>query len=136
MEMKRFNTLAAIAFCLYLTAIGSLCFMRGDSLPSVTGTWFGIPADKIVHLLMFLPFIPLAFFTFSRERNSFGRNIVLMAALMSVGVITAYTTELIQEKLSYRSYDLKDMAADCIGLAAGFAITFFRLIIKHISNRH
>ena len=121
---------------MYLITIGALCFMHGDNLPSISGRWFGIPADKIAHCLMFFPFIPLSFFTFSRSKASIGRHTILLIVLMLIGGMTAFATELVQDHLSYRSYDIKDLAADCIGLAAGYVIIILWLIIKHLANKH
>ena len=136
--MKKYiiNILAAIAFCIYLAAIGALCFMNADDLPSISETWFGLPADKVAHFMMFCPFIPLSFLTFSRRRATIGKDIILLTALIFIGGLTAYATEFLQDKLSYRSYDIKDMISDCIGLSAGYAVTIIWLIIKHLVKRH
>lgn len=108
--------------------------MHGNNVPNVTGTWFGLPADKVAHLLMFVPFIPLSFFTFTKRDTPLVRNLILLVVLMIVGGATAYATELIQDILSYRAYDLLDLLSDCIGLAAGYAIIMFWLIIKNLSK--
>jgi VanZ family protein len=136
METRRTNIIAGITFCLYLTTVALLCFLHGDNVPSITGKWFGLPADKVAHLLMFFPFIPLSFFTFSKRNAPLVRSLILLVVLMTIGGATAYTTELIQDMLSYRTYDIKDLLADCIGLAAGYAFITFWLIIKHLNNRH
>ena len=136
MKEKYIHIVAAIAFCMYLTAIGALCFMHGDSLPAIRGSFFGISADKIVHFLMFCPFIPLSFLTFSKSESSIGRHIILLIILMLIGGMIALSTELIQDKLSYRSYDIKDLIADCIGLAVGHVVIVLWLIIKHLANKH
>lgn len=132
--MKRTNIIAAITFCLYLTTVALLCFMHGDQVPKVTGTWFGLPADKVAHLLMFVPFIPLSFFTFTKRNTPLVRSLILLVVLMTIGGATAYATELIQDILSYRTYDLMDILSDCIGLAIGYAFIMFWLIIKHLSK--
>ena len=121
----------AIAFCLYLVSVALLCFLHGDELPRVTGTWFGLPADKVAHMAMFSPFIPLSYFSFRNENRGFIMSMILLSVLAAVGLGTAYLTELIQDKLSYRSYDIKDFLSDCTGLAAGYILVTTWLIIKY-----
>jgi hypothetical protein len=43
-------------------------------------------------------------------------------------------TEIIQEKLSYRTYDAMDLYADFAGLAAGFSIIVAWLLFKLLRN--
>ncbi len=136
MKARLINIVAAIAFCLYLTAVALLCFMHGEDLPTLTGTWFGLPADKVAHFSMFFPFIPLAFFTFNSKKAKLGNSMCLLIILMLIGGATAYATEIIQEKLSYRSYEAEDFFLDCIGLAAGYIIITTWLIFKHSRKKH
>jgi hypothetical protein len=44
-------------------------------------------------------------------------------------------TEIIQEKLSYRTYDSKDLHADCIGLGIGYISVTVWLIIRNLRKR-
>lgn len=120
-----------ILFLLYMTALGLLCFLHGDSLPNITGTWFGFRADNVAHAAMFLPFVPLAFLSISIRKTSFLKNMLLLIFVTIVGACTAYATELIQGQLKYRSYELKDFMADCVGLAGGFIFITVCLIIWH-----
>ena len=120
-----------ILFLLYMTALGLLCFLHGDSLPNITGTWFGFRADNVAHAAMFLPFVPLAFLSISIRKTSFLKNMLLLIFVTIVGACTAYATELIQGQLKYRSYELKDFMADCIGLAGGFIFITVCLVIWH-----
>lgn len=125
----------SILFILYLTALGLLCFIHGDNLPNITGTWFGFRADNVAHALMFLPFIPLSFLSISIKKTNFFKDMVLLIFLTIVGVCTAYATEIIQGQLKYRTYELKDFMADCVGLAAGFLFITVCLIIWHSIKR-
>lgn len=120
-----------ILFLLYMTALGLLCFLHGNSLPNITGTWFGFRADNVAHAAMFLPFVPLAFLSISIRKTSFLKNMLLLIFVTIVGACTAYATELIQGQLKYRSYELKDFMADCVGLAGGFIFITVCLIIWH-----
>ena len=68
---------------------------------------------------MFLPFPLLAYTTFEMRGMTPGRKIMLLAAILCAGAGVALGTEYIQANLEYRSGDMKDFAADAIGLAAG-----------------
>lgn len=125
----------SLLFILYLTALGLLCFLKGDNLPNITGTWFGFRADNVAHALMFLPFIPLSFLSISIKKTNFFKDMALLIILSIVGAVTAYATEIIQGQLKYRTYELKDFMADCVGLAAGFLFITVCLIIWHSIKR-
>lgn len=135
MKKIRIN-ITAIAFCLYLASVALLCFMHGDDIPRVTGTWFGLPADKVAHLIMFFPFIPLAFFSIWRKDRHIGVDMTIVTGLLILGAGTAYLTEIIQEKLSYRAYEIKDFMSDCIGLANGYVIIVAYIILRKLRKRH
>lgn len=132
--MKTSRLIMPAAFILYLTGVALLCFTHGDRLPDITGTWFGLPADKVVHMVMFLPFMPLSYFTFRRRKGSVLLNLVILSILLALGAGTAYMTEMIQERLSYRTYDPMDLHADFAGLAAGFSIIIAWILIKLSRN--
>ena len=84
-------------------------------------TWFGIPADKIAHMLMFLPFPILSYQAFHPYRTGVAGQYGLLAMFTAAGAALAFATEKLQGILEYRSYELADLAADGIGLAAGAA---------------
>ncbi len=123
--------LMIILFLLYMTVLGLLCFLHGDSLPNITGTWFGFRADNVAHAAMFLPFVPLAFLSISIRKTNILKDMLLLIFVTVAGACTAYATELIQGQLKYRSYELKDFMADCVGLAGGFIFITVCLIIWH-----
>lgn len=123
--------LMIILFLLYMTVLGLLCFLHGDSLPNITGTWFGFRADNVAHAAMFLPFVPLAFLSISIRKTNIFKDMLLLIFVTVAGACTAYATELIQGQLKYRSYELKDFMADCVGLAGGFIFITVCLIIWH-----
>ena len=107
-------------FCIYLAAVALLCFLKPSSLPEMdVKTFLGLPIDKVLHFLMFLPFPLLAYTTFEMHGMTPGRKIMLLAAILCAGAGVALGTEYIQANLEYRSGDMKDFAADAIGLAAG-----------------
>ena len=128
--MKIKSLIMPTIFCLYLAAVALLCFLHWDNLPNITGTWMGLPKDKVVHACLFLPFIPLAYFTFRSKEGSAGRNLLIVNALLLLGTGTAYMTEVIQGSLKYRSYETTDFLSDCAGLGLGYiCITTVLLII-------
>lgn len=107
-------------FCIYLIAVAFVCFMKPSSLPEIDiKTFLGIPIDKCLHFLMFLPYPILACMTFMRITGSLGRNLLILIAIMAIGGGIAYGTELIQAQTGYRSYEIADFYADIIGLATG-----------------
>ena len=128
--MKARSIIMPLVFCLYLAGVASLCFLHGEDLPNITGTWFGLPADEVAHFAMFFPFIPLAYIAFRKKKGAKLVNLFILTILLALGVGTAYMTEIIQEKLGYRSYEISDFKTDCIGLAAGYLIIFSGIILK------
>lgn len=115
---------------LYVGAVAVLCFCKFDSLPDIQKTFLGIPTDKIVHFLMFLPFPVLGFFAFERHAHTplYALGAVLVVA--SVGCIFAGITEIIQGALPYRSEDMTDFMADCLAVCISSAAVFIIDIAK------
>lgn len=127
--------LSRILFFLYLAAIAFLCFMRVDKLPDVQRVIFGIPADKLAHFLMFLPFPILAFLAYDHVTDKPWRCVLFAVMNFLCGAAIALLTEYIQGLLPYRSRDLADFKADL--LAIGISTLFVFLIdIFHTRNRN
>ena len=101
---------------IYLAGVCLLCLIHSESLPQISFTLWGIPQDKIVHFLMFLPFPFLAEFSFGTG-NSSRRVLLRVALLFLVGAVLAGLTEYLQKISGYRSMELLDFVADCLGLA-------------------
>ncbi len=76
--------ISRIMFLLYIAAVGVLCLMKTDSLPKIPAVWLGIPADKIAHFCMFMPFPALAYRSY--DINDFYAD---MAGLAAGAVLTA-----------------------------------------------
>ena len=104
-------------FLLYLAAVAFLCFGHFDSIPQPPKFFLGIPADKIAHFFMFLPYSVLFYASFSWKTRKRWHSALLAAALLAAGCITAYMTEVIQGFTSYRSRDIFDFLADSMALA-------------------
>lgn len=116
---------------LYLVALSVLCFSNFSSMPDVQKSFMGIPTDKIVHFLMFLPFPVLAYWSFSPKRITLIKTLLMLVGIFAMGCFIAWGTEFIQDKLPYRKMDIVDFKADRIGLALGCLFTFFiQLIIR------
>ena len=117
-------------FCLYLTAVGILCFMKPDDLPSVEKYLFGIPLDKIVHFTMFLPYPVLCSMSFMNHDMKKQRSICVLAVIFISGAGMAYGTEVIQAHTGYRAYEIIDFYADMTGMTIGALITLTYILIK------
>ena len=115
-----------ILFFLYLAGILFLCFWRFDHLPSAPSAFLGIPTDKLVHGLMFLPFPILAFLAFDQYTDSVKKTLAFVAVTLAVGLLLAGLTEWGQAVLTnYRSGDPLDFLADSIGLLISAGIVTF-----------
>lgn len=122
--MKR-TTIFRILTLLYLGAVALICFANFNNLPDVQKTFLGIPTDKIVHFLMFLPFPVLAFWSLRLRRKGVIKTLLILVAIFALGCLIAWGTEYVQGMLPYRDMDMLDFRADRIGLACGSFVTFF-----------
>ena len=114
--------LSRILFVLYLAAIAFLCFMRVDKLPEIQHEIFGLPADKIAHFLMFLPFPIIARCLFIGKTKKPFHSLLLALGLFLAGCIIAAGTEIGQGMTDYRTADPNDFLSDGIGLGLGAII--------------
>ena len=111
-------------FCIYLAAVAVACFTKPSNLPDMgAGTLMGIPMDKVLHFILFLPFPVLASMSMTDPKRKQSANFAVLALMTVVGIGVAYVTEALQAKLGYRSYDLKDLYADSLGIIAGALAT-------------
>jgi len=74
-------------------------------------------SDKVGHLFLYA--VPAFCFT-ALHRNK-PLQILYCAGLIALGV----ALEFVQRRLGYRSFEVADMVADAIGVAAGFALARF-----------
>lgn len=119
-----FKKLYIAAFCIYLAAVAVLCFMNPSQLPEMdVKTFLGIPIDKVLHFLMFLPYPILSSLSFINRGTGTFKNMVILLILIVLGIGISYSTEAIQAQTGYRSYDLEDFYADMVGIAAGTVFT-------------
>ena len=107
-------------FCIYLAAVGVLCFIRPSSLPEMEiKTILGLPIDKVLHFLMFLPYPVLSGLVFINREQKIPGITAIMLILAITGIGVAYGTEMIQAHTEYRSYEIADFYADLTGITAG-----------------
>ena len=90
---------------LYLAAVAVLCFAKFSSLSSVPGSFLGIPTDKIVHFLMFMPFPVLALLSFELKKPHLFKLVLIVVLLFITGCLLAWATEYVQGLLPYRDMD-------------------------------
>lgn len=116
--------LSRILLLLYVAAVCLLCFLHIGNGISMNDTWLGFPRDKVLHFLMFLPFPVLMYMAFHKPKPA-GRPwrlIFFLLVTIVIGAIAGGAIELIQKATGYRSCDILDFRADCIGLLAGSII--------------
>lgn len=120
--MKRAKNISIILFTIYIVLVLFLClFNFSDTDIELPKSFLGIPADKIVHFIMFLPFtVSLGLvFCYIKPVNKF-RITVLPFVL---GLCFAAITEFLQNSITTsRSGDAYDFLADGLGLFAGALI--------------
>ena len=109
-----------VLLVVYLAAVAYVCFAGQGSLPDF-GDWkFPIPADKCVHFLLFLPWPILACLSVLRPNDERRvRTVVVLLIITILGCGLAGATEYVQGLLPYRSRDILDFIADCLGLLTG-----------------
>ena len=125
--MLRIRIRSSIVLCIYIAVLGYLFFSKPDVLPQMSMTWFGLPADKIGHVLMFLPFPALTFNVTGSRKWSFTKQVIVICGIMACGTMIAMGTEYIQGFLDYRSSEPMDVVADICGIITGGIICIIYL---------
>lgn len=129
-EMKR-RILYISLFCIYVGSVLFLCLMKPDNLPEKEIFLFGLPADKVAHFTMFLPFTVLSYLVFFNCKRKKSVDIAILAASLFVGAGAATGTEVLQTLTMYRSAEIHDFYADLSGLCTGaLAVLLYILAIK------
>lgn len=129
MQLKM-RYISAFLLCAYIVAVAVLCFMKPSSLPQVELDFFGIPMDKVVHFIMFLPFSILAYMTFWPADAGKIRKMAVLLVIVIFGAGMAVATERIQAMTGYRTGDIMDFAADMTGILTGAALTALFILLK------
>lgn len=121
-----------ILFVVYILAVSYLCFGHFEPNDDIPRNLFGIPADKVAHFLMFLPFIPLTYLSFYAFKGKMSSLVLFCAMMFGIGGILAGGIEIVQGMTTYRSKDIFDFVADGLGLCTGVLVT---ILYAHISHR-
>lgn len=118
-----------ILLLLYAVVVAFLCFAKFESLPDVEKFILGIPTDKVVHFCMFFPFAILAYYSYERKEDNILDSLCAVINACAYGCIFAGITEIIQGSLPYRSQDIADFGADCLGIIMASVFIFLINII-------
>lgn len=121
--MKPERFLPKVLLVLYFIAVGILCFCRFDGGVDLPAFIFGIPQDKVAHFLMFLPYPILTTLALHSPKGQPKGLILFLLWIVIAGTLIAGATELVQGMTAYRSADINDFRADCIGIFTGSVIT-------------
>lgn len=100
----------------YLLALCYLCFSTPDSLPSVENWNFFIPADKLVHFLMFFPAPVLLYLSLGKHCETVRKALPTVGFCFLICCVLAGTTEIIQNFRPGRSMSFGDWIADTLGM--------------------
>lgn len=115
--------LSRIVLALYFITLCLLCFLNFGPGTDMSAEWFGIPKDKIAHFLMFFPYPALVTLVFCRSGWGAPRFVGFLLLVLVSGIIAGGAIELLQGLSKYRSCDLADFRADCLGLFSGAVLT-------------
>lgn len=107
---------------IYFAVLAFLCFYKFTPSQDIPTTLFGIPSDKIVHFVMFLPFPIICLYAFHSSNGKVGRFVLFLFVMYIAGLLLASGIEIGQKFVGYRSGDVWDFVADSIGLATGTLI--------------
>ena len=131
--MPRRSIIGSILLLVYLGVLAWCCFGNFESLPSVQKSFLGIPTDKVVHFVMFLPFPMLCFWSFNFLSMKPLKMILAVLVVLLIGCAIAAGTEIVQSYTSYRTADPKDFQSDVIALGVSTLIFLLIYLVKHKS---
>ncbi len=103
----------------WIIFIALLTLLPGGLIPSIS--WNFVSIDKTVHVILFggMVFIGLTG-SYYGNFNLFGKWPILLGIMAAL--LYGYMLELIQSYVPQRSYDLADLAADCVGTIVGYGL--------------
>ena len=122
-------------FVAYVCAVAWLCFGEFKPDPDMPRRLWGIPMDKVVHFLMFLPFPLLAYGALGVRPRSFFLSLLLVAGIFAAGCVLSGGTEVVQSFLYWRSGDLRDFEADALALGISSGIVLLIETVRQIRRR-
>lgn len=127
MSQHTSRPLWVVLFVLYVGAVAFLCFGNVNPGPDMPRELFGIPLDKCVHFLMFLPFPILG--TVALHGRSWWRTLCWTTLLAN---LTAFLFETQQHRINpYRFSDPSDLNANLLGITVGLLVTIIIGLSDH-----
>ena len=116
-----------VLFVLYLAALAYLCFSDGTPDMDLPKSFWGIPADKCAHFLMFLPFPVVG--TMAFHNKSWWRTLCLM---MLLAILFAFSFEQLQSRITEtRITDPADLNANILGITTGLLVMLVAGLFTH-----
>src|SRR5574344_597112 len=131
---SRLKITSRILFILYLAAVVVVCFGHFENLPDIEKKFLGIPMDKVIHFIMFLPFPILMGLSFHETSTKSLNTMFFALGTFVLGCILAGATEIGQSVTTYRSCDITDFRADSIALAISTLAVFIVNILRNKRN--
>ena len=126
MAKNRFRILYLILFIAYIGAVFYLCFGYFEPDMKVPRKLFGIRTDKVVHFLMFFPYVFLAQGAFCRKNPW-----KCLVFVIITGILTAFSMEMLQSELTtYRSTDPWDLSINLSAITLSSVILSLAMIRK------
>lgn len=126
-KLLRTKNTYRILFLIYVICLITLLVMPTDGEIKLYPIIFGIETDKLIHVSLFIPFIPL---TFLNNWHRFTSKGMLKSYLK--GILFCALCESLHYFIPYRDFDLRDFLANCIGLSIGVSSFFFNQKLKKI----
>lgn len=117
-----------------MAAVVVVCFGHFENLPDIEKKFLGIPMDKVIHFIMFLPFPILMGLSFHKTSTKSLNTIFFALGTFVLGCILAGATEIGQSFTTYRSCDITDFRADSIALAISTLAVFIVNILRNKRN--
>lgn len=105
---------------IYIVTVLFLCLydFSGYEMPEPPLLILGIPTDKIIHFVMFLPFSIILHYHIWFKRQTLKKNSTII--ILISGILFAVSTEVLQQSTtSYRQFDGFDIVADICGVVWG-----------------
>jgi len=124
------KVIARILFVLYVGAMLTLCLIQLRDLGHIVIPIRGIPTDKLFHWLMFIPFPILFYIGFHNGKGKYWKLTLYIVEVLFFAATLAWSIELLQGLVGYRSKDVLDFNADLAGIVTGLIPVILYAIIS------